>query len=104
MKCTIILICFTLSLCTFAQETSSNYRVKRVKVRDSVKIDTVSINSSWFFIRKINQTLIDTSYYKVDFAKALLTVKKPLEVDSIDIFYLRYPNFLTRKYAQLDFG
>ena len=102
MKIAISLICFLMSFCAFAQETTSNYRTKKVMVRDSVKIDTVSINSSWFFLRKTNQTLIDTSYYKVDFAKALLTLKKPIEVDSIEISYLRYPDFLTRKYAQLD--
>ncbi|WP_047549904.1 hypothetical protein [Psychroserpens sp. Hel_I_66] len=102
MKFTITLICFMLSFCAFAQETASNYRTKKVVVRDSVKIDTVSINSSWFFLRKTNQTLIDTSYYNVDFAKALLTFKKPVEVDSVEISYLRYPDFLTRKYAQLD--
>ena len=102
MKIAISLICFLLSFCALAQETTTNYRAKKVVVRDSVKIDTVSINSSWFFLRKTNQTLIDTSYYKVDFAKALLTFKKPVEVDSVEISYLRYPDFLTRKYAQLD--
>ncbi|WP_040280505.1 hypothetical protein [Psychroserpens damuponensis] len=102
MKIAISLICFMLSFCAFAQEPTSNYRTKKVVVRDSVKIDTVSINSSWFFLRKTNQTLIDTSFYKVDFTKAILTFKKPIEVDSIEISYLRYPDFLTRKYAQLD--
>ncbi|MFT5243628.1 MAG: hypothetical protein ACJA1H_000780 [Glaciecola sp.] len=102
MKIAISLICFMLSFCAFAQETTSNYRTKKVAVRDSVKIDSVSINSSWFFLRKPNQTLIDTSFYKVDFAKALLTFKKPVEVDSVELSYLRYPDFLTRKYAQLD--
>nr|WP_321221746.1 hypothetical protein [uncultured Psychroserpens sp.] len=102
MKIAISLICFMLSFCALAQETTTNYRTKKVMVRDSVKIDTVSINSSWFFLRKTNNTLIDTSFYKVNFAKALLTFKKPIDVDSIEISYLRYPDFLTRKYAQLD--
>ncbi|MFD2916717.1 hypothetical protein [Psychroserpens luteus] len=102
MKFTITFICFMLSFCAFAQETTSNYRTKKVAVRDSIKIDTVSINSSWFFLRKTNQTLIDTSFYKIDFAKAILSFKKPVEVDSVEISYLRYPDFITRKYAQLD--
>jgi hypothetical protein len=102
MKFTITFICFMLSFCAFAQETTSNYRTKKVAVRDSIKIDTVSINSSWFFLRTTNQTLIDTSFYKIDFAKAILSFKKPVEVDSVEISYLRYPDFITRKYAQLD--
>ena len=102
MKFIMTLVCFMLSFCVFAQKTPSNYRTKRVKVRDSIAIDTISINSSWFFLRKTNQTLIDTADYKVDFVKALLTLKKPIEADSIDISYLRYPDFLTRKYSQLD--
>jgi len=102
MKIAISLICFMLSFCAFAQEENSNYRKKKVAVRDSIKIDTVSINSSYFFIRNNNQIVLDSSYYKMDFAKALLTFKKQVETDSVEIEYLRYPDFLTRKYYQLD--
>lgn len=86
----------------FAQESTSNYRTKKVAVRDSIKIDTVSINTSSFKLRRKDNTIIDSSYYRVDFSKALLTLKKPIEVDSIVIDYLRYPDFITRKYFQLD--
>lgn len=103
MKIAISLICLMLSLCAFAQEdTTSNYRKKMMAVRDSIQIDTVSINSSLFFLRRKNNTVIDTSFYKIDFAKASLVFKKPLDVDSVEVSYLRYPDFLTRKYAQLD--
>jgi len=86
----------------FAQEPISNYRTKKVAVRDSVKIDTVSINTSSFKLRRKDNTIIDSSYYQVDFSKALLTFKKPIETDSIVIDYLRYPDFMTKKYFQLD--
>lgn len=103
MKLTISLICLMLSFCAFAQnDTTSNYRKKKIAVRDSIQIDTVSINSSLFFLRRKNNTIIDTSYYKMNFEKAVLTFKKPVDVDSVEISYLRYPDFLTRKYAQLD--
>lgn len=103
MKIAISLFCLMLSFCAFAQEdTTSNYRKKMMVVRDSIQVDTVSINSSLFFLRRKNNTLIDTSFYKVNFAKAILTFKKPIDVDSVEVSYLRYPDFLTRKYAQLD--
>ncbi|WP_460220652.1 hypothetical protein [Psychroserpens sp. MEBiC05023] len=101
MKIAISLICLMLSFCALAQE-DTNYRRKTIAVRDSIKIDTVSINSSWFILKRKNNTTIDTSYYKIDFAKAILTFKKPIDVDSVKVDYLRYPDFLTRKYAQLD--
>ncbi|OUR98252.1 hypothetical protein A9Q86_14455 [Flavobacteriales bacterium 33_180_T64] len=102
MKIAISLICFMMSFCAIAQEGTSNYRTKKLAVRDSIKIDTVSINPSWFFLKRKNKTIIDTSYYTVNFAKALLIFKKPVEIDSVEIDYLRYPDFLTRKYFQLD--
>lgn len=103
MKIAISLFCLMLSFCAFAQEdTTSNYKKKMMAVRDSIQIDTVSINSSLFFLRRKNNTVIDTSFYKVDFAKAILRFKKPVDVDSVEVSYLRYPDFLTRKYAQLD--
>lgn len=102
MKIAISLICFMLSFCAIAQEGTTNYRTKKVAVRDSIQIDSVSINSSWFILRSKDGVRIDTSFYKVDFSKAILTLKKQVPTDSIEISYLRYPNFLTRKYYQLD--
>ncbi|WP_299337506.1 hypothetical protein [uncultured Psychroserpens sp.] len=102
MKIAISLICFMMSFCAYAQEDSSNYKTKTVAVRDAIKIDTVSINSSFFILKRKDKTTIDSSYYKVDFSKALLTFKKPIALDSVEVSYLRYPDFLTRKYFQLD--
>lgn len=86
----------------FAQEPTSNYRAKKVVVRDSIKIDTVSINTSSFLLRRKDNTIIDSTFYNVDFSKALLVFKKPVETDSVVIEYLRYPDFITKKYFQLD--
>ena len=102
MKIAMSLMCLMMSFCAVAQEQASNYRTKKVAVSDSIKIDTVSINKSRLVLRRKDNTIIDTSFYKVDFAKALLTFKKPIEIDSVEIDYLRYPDFLTRKYFQLD--
>ncbi len=102
MKIAVSLILFLTYCCVYAQQPASNYRTKTMAINDSLQIDSVSINSSQFSLKTKNEILIDTSYYKVDFSKALLTFKKSVETDSVIINYLRFPNFLTRKYFQLD--
>ena len=102
MKFTLTILILLSSFCAFAQEQTSTYRTKKVAVKDSIAIDSVSINSSFFLLKRKDLTLIDTSYYSVDFAKALLLFKKPIETDSIIIEYLRFPEFLTKTYKQLD--
>jgi hypothetical protein len=102
MKIAISFIFFVIGCSVFAQEPISNYRTKKVVVRDSIKVDTVSISTSSFKLRRKDNTIIDSSYYSVDFSKALLTFKKPIETDSVVIDYLRYPDFMTKKYFQLD--
>ncbi|APY10698.1 hypothetical protein BWZ22_05340 [Seonamhaeicola sp. S2-3] len=102
MKYYLSFILFVFSFCIFAQEQNSNYKTVKVAVKDSIKIDSVSINSSWFFIKTKEDVLVDSSYYNIDFPKALLTFKKPIKTDSIVINYLKFPEFLTRTYQQLD--
>lgn len=102
MKIAIPFVFLLLSFCAFAQEGTSHYKTKKVAVRDSIKVDSVSINSSHFVVRQKDGKVIDTSRYTIDFSKALLTFKQPAETDSIFIDYLSYPDFLTRKYFQLD--
>lgn len=102
MKFATLLLFFLTYCCVYAQQPATNYRVKKMAVRDSIQIDSVSINSSQFTLKTKEKVLIDTSYYQVDFSKALLIFKKSVETDSVIIDYLRYPNFVTRKYFQLD--
>ena len=86
----------------FAQDSTSNYRTKKVAVRDSIQIDTVSINTSRFILKQKDGTVLDSTYYSIDFSKSLLRLKKSVATDSLIIEYLRYPDFITRKYFQLD--
>ncbi|MFB9051753.1 hypothetical protein ACFFVB_01565 [Formosa undariae] len=102
MKFIIALICFCFSLCTYSQELNTNYKTKKVAVTDSIVIDSVSINPSWFTLKTLAGKDIDSSFYTIDFPKALLIFKKPIEADSIRISYLKFPDFLTRTYKQLD--
>ena len=98
-----ILLAFgALSLCSHAQDKVQNYRTKRLAVADTIKIDSVSINPSRFVLRSKTGELIDTTYYKVDFAKSIIVLNRELPVDSIDVSYLRYPLFFTKTYQQLD--
>ncbi len=102
MKSIAPILIFLVSLSGFAQDPTSNYKTIKVAVKDSIRIDSVSINSSLFSIKRKNNTLIDSTFYSIDFAKAILTFKKPVETDSIIINYLRFPDFLTKTYKQLN--
>ena len=96
----ILLVLF--GFCGFSQSQDSNYKTKRVALKDTIQIDSVSINSNSFSILRIDNTIIDSTFYAVDFAKATLTFKKTVETDSIIINYLKFPEFLTKTYQQLD--
>ncbi|MDO7171005.1 hypothetical protein [Mariniflexile sp. AS56] len=102
MKFITCLFIFFIGFCGFSQNPISNYRTKKVAVKDTVVIDSVSINSNHFSIQTKNKVVIDTSFYKVHFGKARLKFIKPIETDSIIINYLKYPEFLTKTYKQLD--
>ncbi len=102
MRCiTTILLCLVWFL-GGAQEPVSNYKTIKVVVKDTIRIDSVSINSRAFSVKRKDNTIIDSTFYSIDFAKAILTFKKPLETDSIRIDYLKFPDFLTKTYKQLD--
>ena len=100
MKYTAILLFSLLGFWGAAQETT-NYRSKTVAVKDSIVIDSVSINPNWFIVKTKENTTIDTSFYYVNYPKALLTFRKPVKADSLVIDYLRFPEFLIRTYQQL---
>ncbi|MBC3845531.1 hypothetical protein H8K90_03980 [Winogradskyella echinorum] len=102
MKNTLLFLLFICSFLGFSQKQHSNIRHKKVVVKDSITIDSVSINPFRFVVKTKDNKVIDSTLYTVDFAKALLRFKQPIEIDTIKIEYLRYPNFLTKVYKQLD--
>ncbi|MEC3906550.1 hypothetical protein VOI54_05940 [Tamlana sp. 2201CG12-4] len=102
MKCFTYILFYFIGFCGFSQSQTSNYRTKKVAVRDSIQIDSVSINSSSFSIQRKDHSIIDSTFYTIDFSKALLTLKKPMDTDTIIINYLKFPKFLTKTYKQLD--
>jgi hypothetical protein len=102
MKFLLTLFISLIGYCALSQNELSNYRAKKVAVKDSIVIDSVSINSSSFLVKTKENIVIDSTFYSIDFGKAVLTFKKPITTDSIIIDYLRYPEFLTKTYQQLD--
>lgn len=86
------------------QDTSGNFRSKKVQVTDSVRIDSVSINSLDFKILSKLGTPIDSTLYTVNFENAfvLISPQGQLENDSITLQYYRYPDFLTKTYFEFD--
>src|SRR5690606_1724165 len=102
MKHLAAILVFLMGFCGFSQNQLSNYRTKKVAVNDTIVIDSVSINPNSFSVKDKNNVLVDTAFYTINFPKAILILKKPLESDSITIDYLRFPNFLTKTYKQLD--
>ena len=101
--------CFTILLIlsfghSWSQEVSSLYRTKKLAVKDSIQIDSVSINPSNFSVSNFKNEIISPSLYTIDFENALLTLDAPMQTDSIKITYLSYPRFLTKTYQELDEG
>jgi hypothetical protein len=102
MKNSLFILILLSSFLGFSQENSGNINKKRLAVKDSIQIDSVSINPSKFVLKTKGGKTIDSTLYTVDFAKAILRFKQPIAIDTIEIEYLSYPKFLTKVYKQLD--
>jgi len=101
MKFTLSILCLLIGFLVSAQDLDSNYRTKTVAVRDSIAIDSVSINSNFLTIKTKDSSFVDVSYYSVDYKRAIITFHKPIDADSVIVNYLKYPEYLTRTYRQI---
>ncbi|RMB58033.1 hypothetical protein EAX61_10465 [Dokdonia sinensis] len=81
--------------------SAQEVRTKKVVVRDSVVLDSVSINPARFRVSATDSTLIDSSRYTIDYARSIFKLKaKTSETPDTLLFqYTVYPDFLTREYA-----
>lgn len=102
MKHTLLFLLLLSSFLGVAQENAGNYKKKRLAVKDSIKIDSVSINPSKFVVKTKDGKILDSTLYVVDYPKSILRFKQSIDVDTIQVEYLRYPEFLTKVYRQLD--
>jgi len=87
-----------------AQEIETPYKNKKIAfTKDTITIDKVSINQSFFKIIDKQGNLVDTTFYKIDFQNAKLIFKDNyVAQDSITIRYLKFPEFLTKSYSIYD--
>ncbi|PKW29188.1 hypothetical protein [Flavobacterium lindanitolerans] len=87
-----------------AQEVKSPYKNRKITAsKDTVRIDSVSISSSFFKLQDREGNDIDTTYYKVDFQKSILVFKNDFKSeDTLTLRYFSYPEYLTRKYSIYD--
>lgn len=88
----------------YAQDITSNYKEKKVAVKDTVVLDSVGINPKRFVILDGEGNSPDPFSYRIDFKKGILIFSEELQQqqDSLTVQYLQYPDFLTRDYFALD--
>lgn len=88
-----------------AQEINSAYKNKKIGVtRDTIHIDSTSINASFFKLLGSNGEAIDTSFYKVDFQKGTLVLNPNALIpdDTLTVRFLKLPAYLTKEYSIYD--
>ncbi len=87
-----------------AQDNGTPYKTRKVfPITDTIRIDSVSVNPTGFSLKDVSGKVIDTTYYKVDFSKAMVVFKNGYHpADSLTLNYTAYPSFLTKKYALYD--
>ncbi|WPO79725.1 hypothetical protein [Flavobacterium sp. KACC 22761] len=85
-----------------AQETESSYKTKKViATRDTIRLENVSINSSFFELLNTKNQRIDSSFYKINFEKGTLLLNEKFTSisDTLIVNYLKYPDFITKEYS-----
>lgn len=77
---------------------------KTLKVTDSIQVDTLSISPYDFKILSLEDKVIDSSWYKISYSKAMLYPKPKLKenYDKITLSYYALPKFLTQTYSLYD--
>jgi hypothetical protein len=88
-----------------AQDGNSLFKTKKISItRDTIHLETASINSSNFKLLDANNTQIDTSFYKTNFSKGILILNEnfPISPDSLTVHYLKLPEILTKEYRIYD--
>ncbi|MBV1923641.1 MAG: hypothetical protein KUG68_06420 [Flavobacteriaceae bacterium] len=104
MKFTLSLFLFLIVSFGYAQDISSNLNTKKVAVKDTIQIDSVSIQPTRFQLKDKNGNVIDSLKYQVDFKKGIVILSEDIKTlhDSISVSYVSYPSFLTKEYFAID--
>ena len=88
-----------------AQEITTSYQNKKVVANlETIRIDSIGLNPSYFKVIDKLGNEIGTEFYKIDFATGKLILKDnfPTLNDSITINYLKLPDYLSREYSIYD--
>ncbi|WP_228853635.1 hypothetical protein [Aegicerativicinus sediminis] len=101
MKWTLRLVLVFLPLLGFAQQRFPDIIKIKKAVSDTIRLDSTSINPSYFKVYDKKGFVVDSNSYYIDFVKSLLVFKNEIVLDSVQIEYLPYPDFLTRRYSLL---
>lgn len=98
-----IFFVFAIVDCT-AQDLSLRTVKRFLASNDTILVHSKSINPNFFQIKRSNQTVIDSSFYKIDFKTSKLIFSKNLifSKDSLEISFQKYPEFLTKTYFVFD--
>lgn len=86
----------------WAQEIETPYKARKIlAVRDTIAVDSVSVNAAFFKLLDKNQREIDTAFYHMDFAKGQLVLKPNFEhfSDTLTVRFLKFPESITRTYS-----
>lgn len=104
MKFRVLTVFLFLGFFCLSQEESLNYRSVKVAVKDSIVLDSASINPARFSLLDKDNNIVDTTEYQVNFETAVVYLSEELQrtQDTLQIYYLNYPGFLTKKYSLLD--
>ena len=101
-----ILFCLLLSCCGLqAQQIETPYKTRKIiATRDTIRIDSVSVNSSFFKLLNANEEPIDSTFYNIDFQKGTLVFKDnyPFTTDTLTVRFLKFPKALTKTYSIYD--
>ncbi|OCB76838.1 hypothetical protein [Flavobacterium crassostreae] len=84
-----------------AQKELSLYTSKKIAPsKDSIVLETVGINPAFFKIEDAKGAIIDSSFYGMNFwnGKLLLKTTSFSRTDSLQVHYLKFPDFITQEY------
>ena len=79
-----------------SQTISTDYRKRKIVVKtDTIQLDSVPLNSQRFKVLNIDEKVILSKEYQVDFNKASLIINSK-KYKNIIVEYFRLPDFLTK--------
>ena len=88
---------------SWSQVAESLIQSKKIIIKEQILLDSVSLNPMFFKVLNLENKPLHDSLYEIDFTNAILRFKSTnANLDSIRVQYLKYPDFMTRTYKQLD--